>query len=105
MPRTSTRTTSSQTRPIPHIMPPMPSIMSFHCIGLRRLSADLVNCERFGLEARHAGRAHRHARQGDAGDIGTLAEQPVRSEENTSELQSLMRISYAVLCLKKKKQK
>src|SRR3546814_6984994 len=27
-----------------------------------------------------------------------------RSEEHTSELQSLMRISYAVLCLKKKKQ-
>src|SRR3546814_5824635 len=26
-----------------------------------------------------------------------------RSEENTSELQSLMRISYAVFCLKKKK--
>src|SRR3546814_5657263 len=31
-----------------------------------------------------------------AGDIG-------RSEEHTSELQSLMRISYAVFCLKKKK--
>src|SRR3546814_6548796 len=29
----------------------------------------------------------------------------VRSEEHTSELQSLMRISYAVLCLKKKKNK
>src|SRR3546814_4766423 len=28
----------------------------------------------------------------------------VRSEEHTSELQSLMRISYAVLCLKKKTQ-
>src|SRR3546814_1080685 len=28
----------------------------------------------------------------------------LRSEEHTSELQSLMRISYAVLCLKKKKQ-
>src|SRR3546814_8620444 len=28
-----------------------------------------------------------------------------RSEEHTSELQSLMRISYAVLCLKKKKKK
>src|SRR3546814_8363431 len=28
-----------------------------------------------------------------------------RSEEHTSELQSLMRISYAVLCLKKKQQK
>src|SRR3546814_7579972 len=29
----------------------------------------------------------------------------VRSEEHTSELQSLMRISYAVCCLKKKKHK
>src|SRR3546814_8872822 len=29
-------------------------------------------------------------------------EQPERSEEHTSELQSLMRISYAVFCLKKK---
>src|SRR3546814_6071930 len=28
-----------------------------------------------------------------------------RSEEHTSELQSLMRISYAVFCLKKKKKK
>src|SRR3546814_1988138 len=30
---------------------------------------------------------------------------PTRSEEHTSELQSLMRISYAVFCLKKKKKK
>src|SRR3546814_9436256 len=30
---------------------------------------------------------------------------PCRSEEHTSELQSLMRISYAVFCLKKKKKK
>src|SRR3546814_6307309 len=30
-------------------------------------------------------------------------EDVVRSEEHTSELQSLMRISYAVFCLKKKK--
>src|SRR3546814_4467759 len=29
----------------------------------------------------------------------------LRSEEHTSELQSLMRISYAVFCLKKKKSK
>src|SRR3546814_1588759 len=42
---------------------------------------------------------------------GELLEQPphrpqaqvARSEEHTSELQSLMRISYAVFCLKKKK--
>src|SRR3546814_11961739 len=33
-----------------------------------------------------------------------IGEQPLRSEEHTSELQSLMRISYAVFCLKKKKQ-
>src|SRR3546814_8971464 len=33
----------------------------------------------------------------------SLASTPQRSEEHTSELQSLMRISYAVFCLKKKK--
>src|SRR3546814_15443571 len=32
-----------------------------------------------------------------------MAWPPPRSEEHTSELQSLMRISYAVFCLKKKK--
>src|SRR3546814_2958166 len=32
-----------------------------------------------------------------------LVEEVPRSEEHTSELQSLMRISYAVFCLKKKK--
>src|SRR3546814_6873229 len=31
-----------------------------------------------------------------------LLRRPTRSEEHTSELQSLMRISYAVFCLKKK---
>src|SRR3546814_4393654 len=36
--------------------------------------------------------------------VGYVIEgQPYRSEEHTSELQSLMRISYAVFCLKKKK--
>src|SRR3546814_4705646 len=33
---------------------------------------------------------------------GSFAEQNLRSEEHTSELQSLMRISYAVFCLQKK---
>src|SRR3546814_224970 len=33
------------------------------------------------------------------------SQRPVRSEEHTSELQSLMRISYAVFCLKKKNKK
>src|SRR3546814_10500219 len=36
------------------------------------------------------------------GDISGAARSPSRSEEHTSELQSLMRISYAVFCLKKK---
>src|SRR3546814_4189441 len=35
--------------------------------------------------------------------IGTIIGVALRSEEHTSELQSLMRISYAVFCLKKKK--
>src|SRR3546814_7000989 len=38
--------------------------------------------------------------------IGTVPSRALgRSEEHTSELQSLMRISYAVFCLKKKKKK
>src|SRR3546814_8127979 len=40
----------------------------------------------------------------DATAAQTTAPQ-TRSEEHTSELQSLMRISYAVFCLKKKKNK
>src|SRR3546814_5234448 len=45
-----------------------------------------------GIALTAAGDGHRQ--------IGTLV---IRSEEHTSELQSLMRISYAVFCLKKKK--
>src|SRR3546814_4904866 len=58
-------------------------------------------CERLG-EPRRADRA---------GLIGQFPIRPCplwggeRSEEHTSELQSLMRISYAVFCLKKKKQR
>src|SRR3546814_1325558 len=37
--------------------------------------------------------------------VGDLLRVNERSEEHTSELQSLMRISYAVFCLKKKKKK
>src|SRR3546814_3141297 len=40
----------------------------------------------------------------DQHDI-VLVAQTTRSEEHTSELQSLMRISYAVFCLKKKKKR
>src|SRR3546814_8585491 len=37
--------------------------------------------------------------------VGKVTPKGERSEEHTSELQSLMRISYAVFCLKKKKNK
>src|SRR3546814_1757554 len=37
--------------------------------------------------------------------VGARPPTSARSEEHTSELQSLMRISYAVFCLKKKKKK
>src|SRR3546814_2928537 len=57
-------------------------------------------------------RAHGHAARGRKGsdraaqDTRHSAHDHAfrRSEEHTSELQSLMRISYAVFCLKKKKQ-
>src|SRR3546814_7984130 len=57
--------------------------------------------------AEHFGRQ----RRGDDGDVRQAAQfrlqhrvgAQLRSEEHTSELQSLMRISYAVFCLKKKK--
>src|SRR3546814_9489491 len=46
------------------------------------------------IALRHRGFSIRHVGGGSVG---------LRSEEHTSELQSLMRISYAVFCLKKKK--
>src|SRR3546814_5013062 len=44
----------------------------------------------------------RHPRSAAAGRDRRRARPGHRSEEHTSELQSLMRISYAVFCLKKK---
>src|SRR3546814_6738621 len=60
-------------------------------------------CRAFGrvlCQRRHTGRGAK--RQSSTHSDGTNVG---RSEEHTSELQSLMRISYAVFCLKKKKQK
>src|SRR3546814_7585254 len=52
----------------------------------------------FGLGRWAAG----HARAGADAEARQNARAHARSEEHTSELQSLMRISYAVFCLKKK---
>src|SRR3546814_4329217 len=58
------------------------------------LGIELVEVE---AETRHLGR-----RLGGHLLVEDAVAQPLRSEEHTSELQSLMRNSYAVLCLKKK---
>src|SRR3546814_2378931 len=49
------------------------------------------------VQAHQHGPGQQHGHHDHAADV-----QVVRSEEHTSELQSLMRISYAVFCLKKK---
>src|SRR3546814_1528602 len=53
-----------------------------------------------GMAVWQAGLQHLGSRT--IGLDGVVAQQDNRSEEHTSELQSLMRISYAVFCLKKK---
>src|SRR3546814_5036993 len=90
--------------------------------GLRGVAQQALGCSaRFGADFDAAEHARQfflalpciellHRALGDA-VAGGLADPVVRvalrgdrSEEHTSELQSLMRISYAVFCLKKKKQ-
>src|SRR3546814_3362980 len=53
----------------------------------------------------HAHFRHRPWPRKATGQAEAAARSRDRSEEHTSELQSLMRISYAVFCLKKKKNK
>src|SRR3546814_10380169 len=46
--------------------------------------------------------AKREDREAQLDELGRVADTRIRSEEHTSELQSLMRLSYAVFCLQKK---
>src|SRR3546814_4210419 len=71
--------------------------------GLRILHKDseLVPAKPKG-DIRQHGRGDPLAGGADQPVTGRMTERVVRSEEHTSELQSLMRISYAVFCLKKK---
>src|SRR3546814_1418509 len=76
-----------------------------------RAAAALVSAVRIGMDAAVAvhlprrlsglrrAREVRHAQPSQPASTGAR----IRSEEHTSELQSLMRISYAVFCLNKKK--
>src|SRR3546814_4330090 len=54
-----------------------------------------------GTRPRRCSRSRQPSRR--RGTVRGVVYRPARSEEHTSELQSLMRISYAVFCLKKKK--
>src|SRR3546814_17410029 len=76
-----------------------------HRVGADRRVADRLRPDRWLRHGRHGTDALRRqdrqrATRGDQHHRATLG---WRSEEHTSELQSLMRISYAVFCLKKKK--
>src|SRR3546814_7158139 len=67
---------------------------------------DSVTCENSGIAALIGELRRVLVKEGTSSparldDFANVA----RSEEHTSELQSLMRISYAVFCLKKKKEK
>src|SRR3546814_448246 len=80
-------------------------------VGRRRdileIGADQLEARRLIADRRQITiGAERVAMQGDGCHLRApvvLRENEDRSEEHTSELQSLMRISYAVFCLKKKK--
>src|SRR3546814_2838008 len=69
---------------------PLPPAVDRHHHRRRRADAAVVQ---------HAGADRRHRTVRYPVSARTIS----RSEEHTSELQSLMRISYAVFCLKKKK--
>src|SRR3546814_2443078 len=57
----------------------------------------------FAAKPRHVHQESRDVGRGEAGrNLIVGGRHAQRSEEHTSELQSLMRISYAVFCLKKK---
>src|SRR3546814_6718439 len=60
-------------------------------------------CRAPDADRRGAERRLRQLRQRDDAQAWPDLQPQHRSEEHTSELQSLMRISYAVFCLKKKK--
>src|SRR3546814_8184186 len=70
-------------------------------------SSDVCSSDLPGHRARDPRRArparHPRAARQCRGEAGRAQRPDARSEEHTSELQSLMRISYAVFCLKKKK--
>src|SRR3546814_6671807 len=89
----------------PHMKPSRRAVITASALGLgaatiARAGAPIGNAARFSMKyAPHEGSFA--SRGGLVEQITFAADQ--RSDEQTSELKSLMRISYAVFCLKKKK--
>src|SRR3546814_4842547 len=80
------------------------AVPSSHCLGPQSLARGPRACAHLGYRRllRAAGRSTAAARAWERPRPEPGRHR--RSEEHTSELQSLVRISYAVFCLKKKKQ-
>src|SRR3546814_2914637 len=78
-------------------------------VGLRRVAVPHHAAVHALVQQRHVGHQAQRRQHEDAddrhrrSDLQDALSGCCRSEEHTSELQSLMRISYAVFCLKKKK--
>src|SRR3546814_9248260 len=98
---------------------PRPSWSSAAKIGRKRMLNKIIKLAAAGLaftlasaQAAHADYPERavtvvvpFSAGGNTDTIARIVADHLRSEEHTSELQSLMRISYAVFCLKKKNKK
>src|SRR3546814_6071981 len=88
---------------------PYTTLFRSPAFGEEEVAAHLAG--QLGLDLAHLGTEQcaqaKHRTQIDRDDLVeqvlTCCQRRRRSEEHTSELQSLMRISYAVFCLKKKK--
>src|SRR3546814_1115840 len=76
-----------------------PMTFGLACCGVEMIHAYMAryDLDRFGAMPRAS------PRQSDVMIVAGTLTNKMRSEEHTSELQSLMRTSYAVFCLKKKK--
>src|SRR3546814_5522674 len=77
-------------------------VVTFFARGIKQVTAGvrIARGQRLAVVQRLRGNFAGMIDAHQAGDVAALVG---RSEEHTSELQSLMRISYAVFCLKKKR--
>src|SRR3546814_3798004 len=78
-------------------------VAASYILARQRPDSEKVSAYECGFEAFDDARSQFDVRFYLVAILFIIFDLEVRSEEHTSELQSLMRISYAVFCLKKKK--